>query len=94
MKFAAVRSIALALPEVEEGTAYGTPAFKVQKKLLARLRQEDVLVVMIDLADKEFLMRSKPAIYFSTPHYDGYVAVLVNLKKATGGELRSLVAAA
>ncbi len=82
MNFQGVRAIALALPEVEEGTSYGTPAFKVRKKLIARLREDGVLVVMIDLADKEFLINSQPKTYFSMPHYDGYPAVLVRLKAA------------
>ena len=38
--WAAVRRIALRLPGAEEGTSYGTPAFKVRKKLFARLRPE------------------------------------------------------
>jgi hypothetical protein len=36
--FDTVRQLALALPEVTEGTSYGTPAFHVRGKLLARLR--------------------------------------------------------
>ena len=36
MTFDDVRKIALAWPEVEDGTSYGTPALKVRKKLLAR----------------------------------------------------------
>jgi hypothetical protein len=35
--FGIVREIALALPEVEEGTMYGSPALKVDGKLLACL---------------------------------------------------------
>jgi len=31
--FETARQFALALPEVEEGTSYGTPAFKVKGKL-------------------------------------------------------------
>ncbi|MFI5283319.1 MAG: MmcQ/YjbR family DNA-binding protein [Candidatus Dormibacterales bacterium] len=93
MKFEAVRDIALMLPGVEESTSYGTPSFKVRKKFLARLREEDVLVVMIDLADKEFLIRSQPAVYFSTPHYDGYPAVLVRLSKVKRPEITRLLAA-
>jgi len=88
VNYAALRAIALALPEVEEGTSFGTPAFKVRKKLLARLREEDVLVVRIDLADKDFLIRTKPEIYFSTPHFDGYPAVLVKLGAAKPHELQ------
>jgi hypothetical protein len=37
--FDEVRQIALAWPEVEDGTFYGTPALKVRKKLLVRLRE-------------------------------------------------------
>jgi hypothetical protein len=93
VNFEAVRTVALALPEVEESTSYGTPAFKVRKKLLARLREEGVLVVIIDLADKEFLIRSKPETYFTTPHYNGYPSVLVKLKAIKPDELRPLLAA-
>ena len=33
--FETVRELALGLPEVEEATSYGTPAFKVRRKLVA-----------------------------------------------------------
>ena len=94
MKFETVRAIALALPEVEEGSSYGTPSFRVRKHFLARLREEGVLVVKIDLADKEFLIRSRPETYFSTPHYDGYPAVLVKLAAVSRAELEQLLTAA
>jgi hypothetical protein len=92
--FAAVRDIALTLPEVVESTSYRTPAFTVRRKFLARLREENVLVVRIDLADKEYLMQSQPKVYFSTPHYDGYPAVLVRLGVADERELKRLLTAA
>src|SRR5947199_4980630 len=41
-----VRKIALAWPEVEDGTSYGTPALKVGKKLLARLKEDGDSMVM------------------------------------------------
>lgn len=37
--FDTVREIALSLPGVEEGTSYGTAAFRVRGKFLARLRE-------------------------------------------------------
>jgi hypothetical protein len=44
-----VRQLALALPGVEEGTSYGTPAFKVKGKLLARFHQDgESMVVKIE----------------------------------------------
>ena len=38
--FDTVREIALSLPGVEEGTSYGTAAFRVRGKFLARLRED------------------------------------------------------
>ena len=38
--FEQVRKIALALQNVEEGTSYGTAAFKTGGKLLARLKED------------------------------------------------------
>jgi hypothetical protein len=84
-----VQKIAATLPETEESTSYGTPALKVKGKLLARLREEGDLAIHTD--DKEGLLASDPAIYFSTPHYDGYPMVLVRLAKITEKELRELV---
>lgn len=40
MNFETVRAVALALPGVEEGTCYGTPAFRVRGKFLLRLRED------------------------------------------------------
>jgi hypothetical protein len=51
--FETVRELAMELPEVEESTSYGTPAFKVRRKMFCRLREEGVLVVRIDVTDKE-----------------------------------------
>ncbi len=89
-----VRRVALSLPEVQESSSYGTASFKIRRKLFARLRDEDtVLVVRIDLADKDHLIGMRPDIYFSTPHYDGYPAVLVKLDAIDEGEMRRLLAA-
>ncbi len=93
--FETVRELALKLPEVVETTSYGTPSFKVRRKMIARLREEgDVLVVKIDHADKDFLIRSRPDRYFTTPHYDGYPAVLVRLRAVGRKELSDLLTAA
>jgi hypothetical protein len=92
VNFAAVRAIALALPEVQEGNSFGTSAFKLRKKLRARLR-EGVLVVRIALADKELLIGAKPEVYLTTPHYEGYPAALVKLNAATTQELIQLLPA-
>ena len=58
MTFDDIRKIALAWPEVEDGTSYGTPALKVRKKMLARLREDhDSLVVPgVALDEREMLI--------------------------------------
>ena len=46
MTFDDVRKLALAWPEVEDGSSYGTPALKVRKKMLARLKEDGDSLVM------------------------------------------------
>jgi hypothetical protein len=84
-----VRAIGRRFPEVEEGTSYGTPALKVHGKAFCRLwrpgeherdgvHDTEVLVVFCDIDEKNLLLDSSEAL-FTTPHYDGYPAVLVRL---------------
>jgi hypothetical protein len=88
-----VVAIGTRFPEVEVATSYGTPALRVKGKGMCRLRTDpDALVVrVLDLADREALLRGKPRVYFSTPHYDGYPYVLVRLEKVTKRELAELL---
>jgi hypothetical protein len=88
-----LREIALALPGVEEGTSYGTPAFRVRGKFLARLWPEEAEVLVLRLVDPDeqvFLVRSHPETYFVTPHYEGHPSVLVRLGAVGAEELREL----
>jgi hypothetical protein len=89
----AVRRHALGLPEVEEETSYGTPAFKLRGKLLARRWQNDprVLVLYVDRAELELLLRGRPEAFFITPHYAGYPYVLARLDEVRPDELRELL---
>jgi hypothetical protein len=80
--WADVIAIGATLPEVVESTSYGTPALKVRKKMLCRMRSDpDALVVRtIDLEDRDALLRQDPGVFFTTPHYEGYPYVLVRLE--------------
>jgi hypothetical protein len=80
-------SAAAALPAVEAGTSYGTPALKVRGKFLARVRDAATLVVMCPLEEKELLMAAAPEIYYETDHYKGWPAVLVRIAKIKKAEL-------
>jgi hypothetical protein len=83
-----VRRIALALPEAEEGTSYGTPAFKVRGKLFLRLREDGTtLVVKIDRDERAALIVSAPKIYSVTDHYLNHPWILVSLENVGIAEL-------
>ena len=85
-----VRRIALSLPETIEKPWFGTPGFRVKDRLFARLRKDpDALVLWTE--EKEALVLSDPEKFFTTPHYDGYPTVLVNLPAIDGDELAELI---
>jgi hypothetical protein len=88
-----VVAIAGALPEVEVSTSYGTPALKVKGKGFARLRTEAEggLVLMCRLDEKEALLASGDPAFYTTPHYDGYGAILVDLDRVQRDQLEELV---
>ena len=92
VSFDVVRKLALELPETEETTSYGTPAFKVRRKLFARMREEgDILVVKVERDERAALIESEPDVYFLTPHYENYGFVLVRLDAVERGELREIL---
>ena len=81
------------LPEVEEGTWFRTPCLRVRTKSFCRMKEdgETLVVRVVDLQDKEALLRSDPAMFFTTPHYDGYAYVLVRLARADPAVLAELI---
>ena len=74
-------------PGVEESLSWGTSALKCNKKLICRIREPGVLVLICDMDDKQFLMASQPDIYFETDHYKGYPAVLIRLLEIDPADL-------
>lgn len=90
--FDAVRRIALALDNVEEGTSYGTPAFKVGGELFVRMHQDgESLVVRTDFEQREELMASDPVTYYITDHYLNYEWILIRLSRVHPDALRDLI---
>lgn len=89
---ATLRKIALAFPGVEEGQSYGTPAFRVRKKLMARVREDDVnLVVKSDWEERENLMEADPDVFHITDHYANHEYVLVRLPVVERDTLRAVL---
>jgi hypothetical protein len=90
-----VRRIALALPEAEEDTTRGQASWRVKKKMfvwerplrgtdLKALGDEaptgEILGARVEhLVAKEALLADESGVFFTTPHFDGYPAVLVKL---------------
>jgi hypothetical protein len=91
---AEVRAIALSLPGTTEEQWYQTPGYKVAGKGFLRLRTEaegSLVVFVSDLGEKEALLTSNPEAFFTTPHYDGWPIVLVNLDEVDHDEMRELI---
>lgn len=88
-----VTTIGLGLPNTEVSTWYGTPGMKVAGKGFLRLRTEAEggLVVLCDHAKKEILLGSGDPAFFTTPHYDGYPSILVDLEKVKRSVLKELI---
>jgi hypothetical protein len=88
-----VVEIAQRFPGVEVGTSWGTPGLKVRGKFMCRLRTDpDALVLrVIDMGEREALLQGEPEAFFTTPHYDGYPAVLVRLEAVDPVELAELL---
>jgi len=105
-----VDRLARELPGVDEGTSHGNRAWTVRGKGFAwerPLRRSDlealgdtapegpILGVRVEhLVAKEALLADDPGVYFTTPHFDGYPAVLVRLAEIETGELEELLAEA
>jgi len=101
--------LALAMPQAAKEVADdGRPAYKVHDKVFCfhRGRRPDAVdengerlddVLMFRVADldvKHLLLSDTRGVYFTTPHFDGYAAVLVRIPSLQGlerDELRDLV---
>jgi hypothetical protein len=93
MTFDDVRNIALAWPEVEDGTSYGTPALKVRKKMLVRLREDGDSLVMpgVPQDERDMLLESQPKVFYFTDHYRDYPMVLIRLSRAKRATVEALL---
>jgi hypothetical protein len=87
-----VSAIAVRFPGAEAGTSYGTPAFKVDKKLFARLK-EDGKTLALYTREREKWMQQDPAIFFITDHYKNVPMMLINLTTVSKKDLKALLLA-
>jgi hypothetical protein len=86
-----IRRLALALPDVEDATSYGTPALKVKGVLMVRLREDGDVVFVAGFDKRDLLMVARPEAFFTTDHYRDYPSVLARLRETTESEIRDLL---
>ena len=102
-----VERLALAMPGAQERMSRGLRQWTVRDKLFVwerPLRKADlealgdaapdgpVLGARVEhLGAKEALLQSDPGVFFTTPHFDGYPAVLVRLERIDPEALEEVV---
>ena len=102
-----VRREALALPETSERVSRDLLQWRVRDKLFVwerPLRRSDlealgdaapdgpILGARVEhVGAKEALIADDPELYFTTPHFDGYPAILVRLDPLDPDDLREVV---
>ena len=92
MTFADVVEMASSIGKAEESTSYGTPALKVNGKLIVRLKEDgDSLVVRADFEQRDALIAEDPGTYYITDHYSKYEWVLVRLSRVHPDAMRDLI---
>jgi hypothetical protein len=90
-----------------KGTSLGTAVWSVNKRLFVwerPLRKADLAALgakapkgpilgarTADLEMKEVLLKSDPKVFFTTPHFEGYPAVLIRLDEIGVKKLRDVI---
>jgi hypothetical protein len=78
------------LPGVVVEPYYDTAAIKVAGKVIANpCREPGALAVWCPMDTKAMLVEAEPAIYFDTPHFRNWPAVLVRMSVVDDVTLRS-----
>jgi hypothetical protein len=102
-----VRRIALDLPGTDEGTSHGNRSWRVKEKGFVwerPLRRGDLEALGDAAPDgpilgarvenemaKEALIADDPGVFFTTPHFDGYPAILIQLENIGVEDLTEVI---
>jgi hypothetical protein len=102
----AVRELALALPDTSERISRELRQWRVKDKLFVwerPLRRKEIeelkdvpdgpiLGARVEhLGAKQALLADDPGVFFTTPHFEGYPAILVRLERIAAEDLKELV---
>jgi hypothetical protein len=92
LSLAVIRRTVSALANVEEGTSYGTSAWRHKGKLLARLHQDgESIVLKVCNETRDHLLQADPQTLFITDHYIGYPTMLARLDRLSAADLKKLL---
>jgi len=102
-----VRRVALALPQTSERLSREQRQWRVKDKLFVwerPLRTKEIatlagnipkgpiLAARVEhLRAKEALLADEPSVFFTTPHFDGYAAILVRLDRISSEDLDEVI---
>jgi hypothetical protein len=102
-----VRRLALEMPEATEVSSRERAQWRVKDKLFVwerPLRKSDLEALGDEAPDgpilgarvehlvaKEAMLADDPSVFFTTPHFEGYPAVLVQLEKIGVEDLREVI---
>ena len=91
-----VHAIVQTLPDVEQGTTHGYPAFKVGGKAFAwfpkkKEVEDGTLGVRVSILEREYLIERYPKLFYFTPHYKDYDAVLARVNLMSDKRLRDVL---
>ena len=95
--FDRVRTVGLALPDVEAATRYdGSPVLRVGGAFMAglaahRSAEPETLVVRAGFEERDCLLEEAPETYYLTDYYRSHPVVLVRLSRIDGDALRDLL---
>ena len=67
--------------------SHGAPTLRVHDRPFVHIKEAGVMVLHCPLEAKDMLMEMAPAIYYQTPHYEGWPTVLVKLDQIGDEEL-------
>jgi hypothetical protein len=81
------------LPGIQVGTSFGTPALRVGRKFMCRMREDNETLVLapVDEIQQRFLLETQPDVFYKTPHYEGHDSILIHLSRVSEAELGQLL---
>lgn len=92
VRWKTVCDLARELPDVREGTTYGTPALSVRGAIVARQHDgKKSIALKVNLDERAALCASRPETFTVTPELANYSMVIVRLATVDPAELRRLL---